>query len=258
MGRDADRNRSEEQAAWRDLVARLELPLPVDPARPPWPDRENLGPATHAARDELPGKSPADRGELDISQLETRPDLPAVGRPPGRPPAAPESPEDAPGSGHSGHVVKNPGNAGTRTGEHRRSPSSHGRTPTRHGRAISEHGRVIRPAVPADPAPSPAGSRHVDDLADDSALGSGSDPRDRYVPPPVPALPRSSSVTRAAWAALFGGPAFLFLGTLLKWNAPAWAELTAIAAFVVGFVLLVVRLGDGPSKGDGPDQGAVV
>jgi hypothetical protein len=81
---------------------------------------------------------------------------------------------------------------------------------------------------------------------------------DRYVPPPIPPFPKQDATTRAAWAGLFGGPTFLFVATLLGWTIPAWAELLAVAAFIVGFVLLVVRLGDGPSKGDGPDQGAVV
>jgi hypothetical protein len=81
---------------------------------------------------------------------------------------------------------------------------------------------------------------------------------DRYVPPPIQPFPKPDATTRAAWAGLFGGPAFLFVATLLGWTIPAWAELLAVAAFIVGFVVLVVRLGDGPSKGDGPDQGAVV
>ncbi len=80
----------------------------------------------------------------------------------------------------------------------------------------------------------------------------------RYVPPPIPPFPKPDAAVRAAWAGLFGGPAFLFVATLLGWTVPAWVELLAIAAFIVGFVVLVVRLGDGPSKGDGPDQGAVV
>jgi hypothetical protein len=37
-----------------------------------------------------------------------------------------------------------------------------------------------------------------------------------------------------------------------------WAALLAIAAFVAGFVVLVLRLGDGPSRGSGPDNGAVL
>ena len=45
---------------------------------------------------------------------------------------------------------------------------------------------------------------------------------------------------------------------LVGWQTPRWMALVAVIAFVVGFIVLVFRLGDGPSKRDGPDQGAVV
>jgi hypothetical protein len=81
---------------------------------------------------------------------------------------------------------------------------------------------------------------------------------ERYVPPEVPPLPKLDPVARGAWTALFGGPGYLFIATALSWQIPGWAELAAIIAFVAGFVVLVSRLGDGPSRRDGPDQGAVV
>jgi hypothetical protein len=81
---------------------------------------------------------------------------------------------------------------------------------------------------------------------------------ERYIPPHVPPLPKLDPVARGAWTALFGGPGYLFAATALSWQVPGWAELAAIIAFVAGFVVLVSRLGDGPSRRDGPDQGAVV
>jgi hypothetical protein len=81
---------------------------------------------------------------------------------------------------------------------------------------------------------------------------------DRYVAPHVPPLPKLDPVARGAWTALFGGPGYLLIATTLSWQVPGWAELAAIVAFVAGFVVLVSRLGDGPSRRDGPDQGAVV
>lgn len=81
---------------------------------------------------------------------------------------------------------------------------------------------------------------------------------DRYVPPEVPPQPKLDPIAKGAWAALFGGPGYLFLATTLSWQVPGWAELAAIIAFIAGFVVLVFRLGDGPSRKDGPDQGAVV
>jgi hypothetical protein len=177
--RDVASERDGEQAAWRDLVARLESPVSVDPASAPWPDRENLGDGTAHDRDAGPA---ADRG------------------------------------------------------------------------------RIIRPAGlrrPAEPleAPEPA---DLDEAGDLAAADIGDDSDDRYVPPPLAPLPPADPVTRGAWVALFGGPGYLFVAAILGWQLGGWAESAAIAAFVIGFVMLVFRLGDGPSRRDGPDQGAVV
>jgi hypothetical protein len=90
------------------------------------------------------------------------------------------------------------------------------------------------------------------DISDDD------DQDERYVPPYVPPQPKLDPVAKGAWTALFGGPGYLFLATTLGWQVPGWAELGAIVAFITGFVILVSRLGDGPSRRDGPDQGAVV
>src|SRR5262249_54986345 len=79
-----------------------------------------------------------------------------------------------------------------------------------------------------------------------------------YVPPYVPPQPKLDPVARGAWTALFGGPGYLFIATTLGWDVPKWAELAAIIAFISGFVILVSKLGDGPSRRDGPDHGAVV
>ena len=81
---------------------------------------------------------------------------------------------------------------------------------------------------------------------------------DRYVPPPPPPLPRLDSVAKGAWAALIGGPLYLLLATLLGWQVSGLAALLAVAAFVGGFAVMIFRMGDGSSRGDGPDNGAVV
>ena len=98
--------------------------------------------------------------------------------------------------------------------------------------------RIIRPAVPA-PLPSAGDDEH-------------------YVPPDPPPLPRLDPVTKGAWAALFGGPAYLLLAVLLGWVVPSWAAFCAVAAFVGGFATLVVRMADRPPSDSGPDDGAVV
>jgi hypothetical protein len=80
---------------------------------------------------------------------------------------------------------------------------------------------------------------------------------EHYFPPPPPPLPKLDPLTKGAWAALFGGPAYLLIATAVGWTVPAVAAFFAIGAFVGGFAVLVMRMGDEPRDGDGPDDGAV-
>lgn len=85
------------------------------------------------------------------------------------------------------------------------------------------------------------------------------DPEDEhFVPPPPPPVPRPDPATGASWLCLFGGPAYLLLSTMIGWPIPGWAAFVAVAAFIGGFVALVVRMGDEPPQDPGPDDGAVV
>ncbi|MFD8525777.1 hypothetical protein ACFV0L_00070 [Streptosporangium canum] len=86
------------------------------------------------------------------------------------------------------------------------------------------------------------------------------DPDDEghYVPPPPPPLPKTDTTTKLAWLALFGGPAYLLLSAALNWQLQGWMLFTAVAAFIGGFVALVVRMGDGPPNDSGWDDGAVI
>jgi hypothetical protein len=59
VGRDVSSDKGGDQAAWRDLMARLELPSPIDPADVPWPDRENLH-GTSGPDGGRPGQSEAE------------------------------------------------------------------------------------------------------------------------------------------------------------------------------------------------------
>lgn len=97
--------------------------------------------------------------------------------------------------------------------------------------------RIIRPATPA-PLPG-----------DDDG---------HFVPPVPPPLPRLDPVTKGAWVALFGGPAYLLVAVMVGWAVPDWGAFCAVAAFVGGFTTLVVRMGDRPPRDSGPDDGAVV
>jgi hypothetical protein len=245
VGHDAGDDVSGDQAAWRDLVTRLELPAYVDPATAPWPARENLG---DTPAGQTTGGAATSAADPDPLQAATDQPEPAAGT--------------SSGSGGS--------SSGTRSGQG----------------SGTDRSRVIRPAsfipftaeqsaaVSGAQAYTPENRRDQDSTAeadfpdyetgadfetDADLLGFGDeDLDDRYIPPPVPSLPRLDPIARGAWTALFGGPGYLFVATLLSWQVPGWAELAAIIAFVAGFTILVVRLGDGPSRRDGPDQGAVV
>ncbi len=76
VGRDVGRDDSRDQAAWRELVARLEFAAPVDPADAPWPDRENLrarAPRTSPTPDdvsELTGDAPPPSDASSVSEVD--------------------------------------------------------------------------------------------------------------------------------------------------------------------------------------------
>jgi hypothetical protein len=101
-----------------------------------------------------------------------------------------------------------------------------------------------------------------------AGVGPGRGPRDapipenpaddHYVPPPAPPLPKLEPVTKGAWLALFGGPLYLIIATIVGWTVSGLAAFLAVAAFVGGFAVLVLRMDSGPPKDRGPDDGAVV
>ncbi|GEM_PF-977068 len=221
-------------AEWPELVARLESPTPSGPGPVPWPDAENVGP-------------------------------PAAGPGPGAPAPGTGSPaRRLPGG--LGRVIRPAGFtsfAVPRDPAASREPAAPGRPPAAAGDAPAPREPAARGRAGTGPGPGPAGpgrpeegangfDDELEQLYDLDELG------DRYIPPLVPRQPGLDPVARGAWAALFGGPGYLFLATVLNWRLPGWAELAAVMAFVTGFVVLVARLGDGPSRRDGPDQGAVV
>ena len=141
-----------------------------------------------------------------------------------------------------------------------------GHAPVQHGPTAygpdgdGDRARVIRPA-----APPPVSARAPWPAADASDVGDagrsdepGDDTEEHFIPPPPPPLPNLDPVAKGAWTALFGGPGYLLVATLVGWTVPGWAALLAVMAFVGGFAVIVMRLGDGPSSGAGPDNGAVL
>ncbi|MEU6997585.1 hypothetical protein [Nonomuraea sp. NPDC046570] len=116
--------------------------------------------------------------------------------------------------------------------------------------------RVVRPPEftdlddpPADLGDSPEEDRHDGEEEDDEG---------HFVPPTPPPLPKVDLTTKLAWVALFGGPAYLLVAAMANWEMQGWALFTAVAAFIGGFVALVVRMGDGPPNDSGWDDGAVI
>jgi len=103
--------------------------------------------------------------------------------------------------------------------------------------------RVIKAADVAHPATG-------DDAAEEEDDDEG-----HFVPPPPPPLPSADPLTKGAWIALVGGPLYLLATVVLDWEVPGYAAFLAVAAFIGGFVTLVLRMGDEPR---GPDDGAVV
>jgi hypothetical protein len=85
------------------------------------------------------------------------------------------------------------------------------------------------------------------------------DDEGHFVPPAPPPLPKLDSVAKGAWTALFGGPAYLVVATAAGWSVPGIAAFFAVAAFVTGFAILVLRMNEpGPGGPDDGDDGAVV
>jgi hypothetical protein len=259
-GGDAD----SDEAVWRDLIARYDVAVDTDTdtAAPPWPDIENLGTRQlgQAARDQSRHDQPQhdqpqhDQAQYDQLPLDqaprdtgSGPSSPAsvgytVGQPAGAQPGAAADPagsEPRPREPETGpHEPEAGSSSGSADG-----PASD----TKGGSAAGsgpDRTRVIRHAT----APAPRLPAEQDDQ----------DEVEHYVPPPPPPLPHLDPVAKGAWTALFGGPAYLLVASIAGWVVPGWAALGSVAAFIGGFTVLVLRLGDGPASDDGPDNGAVL
>jgi hypothetical protein len=199
---------SRDEAAWRDLIARFDLP--ADPALTsvPWPAREDLGGQADAsldppAPDRQTGLAGPDRDAvadtvadqvITPDQLEGQQAVPPGVRPWARP---------------SGGYIP------------------------------ADRTRVIRPA------------------GDPRAYSPPEEDDEHYVPVPLPPPARLEPAAKAALVGVLGGPGYLILSALLHWTISATAAFVAVAAFIAGFVTLVVKLGDRPRRDD-DDDGAVL
>jgi len=272
-----------DEAAWRDLIANYATDPGTGGGEVPWPERENLGRPREGGPPADPGPDTDPALMLDLSD-DTDPALDlgddfgsdaGPGPGPGRPPGAGPAPGSGPPPGAEGcrgadgcagaegvtgteagpgtdayPGTRRPGPVrpdGVSPGQDRDRPGpgqdAAGRPPGTSGRGTHRDGgraRIIRPARRIPPAPS------------------GPPGEDNFVPPEPPPLPPLSPTTKGAWAALFGGPGYLLIATVAGWAVPGWAAFLAIAAFIGGFTVLVIQMGDRPPRDSGPDDGAVV
>lgn len=105
-----------------------------------------------------------------------------------------------------------------------------------------------------EPFDRPAPRSGDDPAPPDADLGKSPDAP--YVPPAAPPVPRATADRRAAWAGVIGGPTLLLLALLVGLALPTVAVLALVAAFVGGFVYLVVKMPREPR--DPGDDGARV
>ena len=236
---------SDEDATWRDLVARFETPTTT--AGPvPWPDRENVPrprpESAHGA--DAADVSPGTRGTSGS-------------------PAAPAPGEDG-------------GPDGDNTGSQEPQEDADARTRGVEGgiRGFDDEG--VRGAFDTDAMPGATAPDVIQGARERRPAAHGTrarrirarrapqepapeDDGEHFVPPPPLPLPKLDPVTKGAWAALFGGPGYLVVATAAGWSVPGIAAFCAVAAFVTGFAILVLRMNEpGPGGPDDGDDGAVV
>lgn len=220
----AERRESDEDAAWRDLIARFDEPAPAaEPA--PWPEREDV----HAPRPRPqagtrgPGTARGAEGVQGFDDDGVRGAL-----------AGGTQPYEA------GPYAAGPYEAGP----HEAGP---------YGTGPFEGEQAEPDVIEAAWRPRPAADRG-------RAPGAPADDEDdHFVPPAPPPLPKLDPVTKGAWVALFGGPGYLVVATALGWTVPGLAAFCAVAAFVAGFAVLVLRMHDADSgDSDDGDDGAVL
>jgi hypothetical protein len=231
---------SGDEAAWRDLIARFDVPTDRTTTVVPWPASEDLPeppgsaePGSQAA----PHESPPDRaaGRAEAHSRITDP-TGSIADPSGQKrdptdPTANLSGRVADPSGRTDPVARRPDSPGA--------PDQTARPAT--GFVIPVDGtRVIRPA---DSPRSYTPAEETDEP---------------YVPVPLPPPARLDSTSKAALAGVIGGPGYLLVASVfLHWTISAEAALIAVAAFVGGFVTLVMKFGDRSGRDDDND-GAVL
>ncbi len=280
---------SDEDAAWRDLVARFEEPTTA--AGPiPWPDRENVsGPPPQAVRgpdgtggtSEVHGADGAQGAEIALGSFGTEEaqDSAEASGPEGSPAA--EETKGAHGdvgareSRGVGDAQGTHGDRGADEVEGARGPD--GAAGVEGIRGFDDEG--VRGAFDADGRPGTSEPDVIQAARRDRRTAAHSarahrirarrapplpqpgsqDEEGHFIPPAPPPLPSLDPISKGAWAALFGGPGYLVVATAAGWSVSGIAAFCAVAAFVTGFAILVLRMNEpGPGGPDDGDDGAVV
>ena len=278
---------SDEDAAWRDLVARFEESTTV--AGPmPWPDRENVsGPPQQAVRgpDGTGGTSEV-HGADGTQGTETA--LGSFGTEEAQNSAEVSGAEGAPGAEETGGTHRDIGawegrGAGDAQGAHGDRGADEVEGPREPDGARGVEGirgfddEGVRGAFDADGRPGTSEPDVIQAARRDRRTAAHStrahrirarkappqpgsqDEEGHFIPPAPPPLPSLDPIAKGAWVALFGGPGYLVVATAAGWSVSGIAAFCAVAAFVTGFAILVLRMNEpGPGGPDDGDDGAVV
>ena len=248
----------DEDAAWRDLVARFDAPL-TEQQPVPWPAREDMlgEPAPEAdgadGPDEARGSDGKHRG----------PEAGSLDAEPGRHVADGEHGRHAADGEHGRHTAGPDRGPPEPNGKHapdgqRVEPDEQRVEPGGMSGAAGRHGRLG-----ADGAHDPEVIQVPRRIRGPVARGVPADgtpaEEEHFIPPAPPPLPKLDPMAKGAWVALFGGPGYLMVATAAGWSVSGLAAFCAVAAFVAGFAILVLRMHDsGPGGPDDGDDGAVV
>jgi hypothetical protein len=267
---------SDEDAAWRELVARFEEPATTtEPV--PWPERENVaGPRPQATRgtegtdgspgvhgvDEVPG-TPNTQGLFGTGEAkDTDRASGSEGRSEG------SGTREARGTRADGDL----GARGDGDGDAQGALSARGARGVDGIRGFDDEG--VREAFDGDGQPGTHEPDVIQAAGRDrrtAAHGTRArrirarkappqpgpeDDEEHFIPPAPPPLPALDPIAKGAWAALFGGPGYLVVATAAGWSVSGIAAFFAVAAFVAGFAILVLRMNEPSAPGsDDPDDG---
>jgi hypothetical protein len=249
----------DEDAAWRDLVARFDAPL-TEQQPVPWPAREDM-PAEPAP--EADGTDGTD-GPDDARGSDGKhrgPDAGDLDAEPGRHAAEPEHGRHAADGDHGRHAAGPDRGLHGPNGKHAPDgpgPSGPGVEPGGMSGAAGRHGRLEADGA-HDPEVIQVPRRIRGPVARVPGDGTPAEDEEHFIPPAPPPLPKLDPMAKGAWLALFGGPGYLMVATAAGWSVSGLAAFCAVAAFVAGFAILVLRMHDsGPGGPDDGDNGAVI